>query len=98
MQEELLQKKCKEILQKNGLHPIKKLGKGGFGVVYLVSKTDLATYDTELYSVKCTSKKMFAKKPTFRRYLKQEISIMANLKHPNIVELIRTFEGTYKYR
>ena len=33
-----LLEKCESVLEKNGLIPIKKLGKGGFGVVYLVSK------------------------------------------------------------
>lgn len=87
-------KQCKEILKKNDLNTIKKLGKGGFGVVYLVSKTNFNSYETELYSVKCTNKKGFTKKPVLRRYLKQEINIMAGLQHRNIVRLIRTFEGT----
>ena len=29
---------CEEVLRKNGLTPIRKLGKGGFGIVYLVSR------------------------------------------------------------
>ena len=87
---------CKEILRKNNLNPIKRLGKGGFGLVYLVSKTDFATYETELFSVKCINKKNFVRKPVLRRYLKQEIMLLENLHHPNIVKLIRTFEGTYQ--
>jgi len=38
MQEELLIKNCKEVLKKNNLHPLKKLGKGGFSIVFLVEK------------------------------------------------------------
>ena len=36
----ILLKHCEETLLKNKLSPLKKLGKGGFGVVYLVSLTD----------------------------------------------------------
>lgn len=89
--EDLQGKQCKEILRKNNLNPIEKLGKGGFGTVHLVSKIDFQTYETELYSVKCTNKKNFVKKPILRRYLKQEIGLMNGLQHPNIVKLIRTF-------
>ena len=39
-------KHCKEVLRKNNLNPVKKLGKGGFGLVYLVSRTDFSTYET----------------------------------------------------
>jgi len=46
MFEDIQSKACKEILRKNNLSPIKKLGKGGFGLVYLVSKTDFTTYET----------------------------------------------------
>lgn len=91
MLDDTLTKQCKEILRKNNLNPSERLGKGGFGTVYLVSKIDFQTYDTELYAIKCTYKKNFAKKPMLRRYLKQEINIMAGLDHPNIVKLIQTF-------
>ena len=37
--DDALIKHCKEILKKNNLEPIKKLGKGGFGIVFLVSKS-----------------------------------------------------------
>lgn len=96
MQESLIEH-CKETLKKNHLDTIKKLGKGGFGLVYLVSKTNFNNYDTELLSVKCTSKKQFVKKPMLRRYLKQEISILESLDHENIVKLIRTFEGNFRF-
>lgn len=38
MQEEIDAKVCQETLRKNNLIPIRKLGKGGFGSVYLVSR------------------------------------------------------------
>ena len=79
-------------MRKNNLNPIKRLGKGGFGVVYLVSVTDYNTYETELFSVKCTNKRNFVKKPVLRRYLKQEINLLENIEHDNVVRLIRTFE------
>ena len=41
--DEGLIKHCKETLKKNNLEPIKKLGKGGFGIVFLVSK---ASYES----------------------------------------------------
>ena len=44
MFEDLQTKHCKDVLRKHNLNPIKKLGKGGFGLVYLVSKTDFTTY------------------------------------------------------
>ncbi len=59
------------MLRKNNLFPIKKLGKGAFGIVYLVSRATSKGSDTELLSVKCTNKKTFMKKPMLRRYLKQ---------------------------
>jgi len=37
MEEESL-KQCKEILKKNNLHPLKRLAKGGFSIVFLVEK------------------------------------------------------------
>lgn len=37
-------KQCKTILRRNNLNPIKKLGKGEFGQVYLVSRTHFTTY------------------------------------------------------
>ena len=30
--------RCEQVLAKNGLTPVRKLGKGAFGIVYLVSK------------------------------------------------------------
>lgn len=44
MFEDAQTKHCKEVLRRNNLNPVKKLGKGGFGVVYLVSKTDYNNY------------------------------------------------------
>ena len=83
-------KHCKETLKKNNFEPVKKLGMGGFGVVFLVEKVGSTS---ELFSVKCTFKKQFSKKPAMRRYLKQEISLMETLHSPNIVRLYRTIEG-----
>jgi hypothetical protein len=38
MIEEQTLKQCKEILKKNNLHPVKKLGKGAYSFVFLVKK------------------------------------------------------------
>ncbi len=34
--DEALIKNCREILKKNNLHPLKKLGRGAFSIVFLV--------------------------------------------------------------
>lgn len=34
-------KHCREILKKNNLHPLKKLGKGAFSFVFSVEKIEL---------------------------------------------------------
>lgn len=39
--EEAQIKNCREILKKNNLHPMKKLGRGGFSIVFLVEKIEL---------------------------------------------------------
>lgn len=86
-------KQCREILKKNNLHPLKKLGKGAFSFVFSVEKIELKSADNEVYSVKCINKKQFAKKPYLVKYIEQEIQSMRELDHPNIVKLTRTFEG-----
>ena len=75
------------------MYPIKKLGKGAFGIVYLVSRASSKANDAELFTVKCTNKKNFVKKPMLKRYLKQQIDIQSHIEHFNVVKLIRTFEG-----
>lgn len=71
MNEDLEAKNCQDVLRKNNLYPIKRLGKGAFGIVYLVSRASLKGNEAELFSVKCTNKKNFIKKPMLKRYLKQ---------------------------
>ena len=81
---------CKKILARNGLVPIHQIGKGAYGIVHLVSNGhDMA----ELYSVKCTCKKQFTRKPYLRKNLKREIDIMKTLDHKGLVQLHYTFEG-----
>ena len=86
-------KQCKQILKKNNLHPLKKLGKGAFSFVFSVEKIELKSADNEVYSVKCINKKQFSKKPYLVKYIEQEIQSMRDLDHKNIVRLTRTFEG-----
>ena len=92
--EEQTAKQCREILKKNNLHPLKKLGKGAFSMVFSVEKIELKSPDNEVYSVKCIHKKQFSKKPYLVKYIEQEIATMRALAHPNIVRLTRTFEGS----
>jgi hypothetical protein len=46
MHEDIETKHCQDILRKNNLYPIKKLGKGAFGIVYLVSRAGLKGNDS----------------------------------------------------
>ena len=94
MQEDLDAKTSQEILRKNNLCPIRKLGRGGFGTVYLVSRGPAKSSDAELFAVKCTNKKNFSRQPLLRKYLRQEIDVQGSVKHSNIVKLIRAFDGT----
>jgi hypothetical protein len=45
MYEDIEVKQCQEIIRKNNLYLIKKLGKGAFGVVYLVSRTSIKGHE-----------------------------------------------------
>ena len=61
---------------------IKKLGKGAFGEVYLTSKQGTK----ERYATKKIDKK-FASNPKAKKYIDNEIAILKDIKHPNIVQL-----------
>ena len=93
MQEDLEVKNCLETLRKNNLFPIRKLGKGGFGSVYLVSRGSSKGGEGDLLAVKCTNKKNFARQPLLRKYLRQEIDVQGSVRHPHIVKLMRAFDG-----
>ena len=61
---------------------IKKLGKGAFGEVYLTSKQGTK----ERYATKKIDKK-FASNPRAKKYIDNEIAILKDIDHPNIVKL-----------
>ena len=52
-----------------------------------------ATSSSTYYAIKCISKRKMIKDPQLKRFLLQEINTMAMLDHPNIVKLLKTFEG-----
>ena len=61
---------------------IKKLGKGVFCEVYLTSKQG----SKERYATKKIDKK-FASNPKAKKYIDNEITILKDIDHPNIVKL-----------
>ena len=72
---------------------LKVLGKGSFGEVYLTSKTGCK----EKFATKKISKK-FAQNPKAKKYLDNEIKILKEISHPNIVKLYEVKEtSTYYY-
>ena len=61
---------------------VKNLGKGAFGEVYLTSKQGTK----ERYATKKIDKK-FASNPRAKKYIDNEIAILKDIDHPNIVKL-----------
>ena len=61
---------------------MKRLGKGSFGEVFLTSKKG----STELFATKKMDRK-YADSPAVRKYFINEISILKEISHPNIVRL-----------
>ena len=70
----------------------KCLGKGAFGEVYLTSKQG----SKEKYATKKIDKK-FASNPRAKRYLDNEINILKEVDHPNIIKLYDVKETTQFY-
>ena len=68
---------------------IKPLGKGAFGEVYLTSKQGT----NQKYATKKIDKK-FTQNPRAKRYLDNEINILKEIEHPNIIKLIEVHETT----
>ena len=71
---------------------IKPLGKGAFGEVYLTSKVGT----NEKYATKKIDKK-FAANPRAKKYLDNEIAILKEIDHPNIVKLYEVKETSKFY-
>ena len=70
----------------------KCLGKGAFGEVYLTSKQGSKLK----YATKKIDKK-FASNPRAKKYLDNEINILKEIDHPNIIKLCEVKETTQFY-
>ena len=70
----------------------KKLGKGAFGEVYLTSKQGTK----EIFATKKIDKK-YASNPRAKKYIDNEIAILKDIKHPNIVRLFDVKETSQHY-
>ena len=70
----------------------KCLGKGAFGEVYLTSKQG----SLDKYATKKIDKK-FTSNPRAKKYLDNEINILKEIDHPNIIKLIEVQETTQFY-
>lgn len=68
------------------------IGNGMYGTVYKARKTD----DNSLVAAKIILKTKLAN-GKLQEYLENEITIMKNLKHPNIVKLFNSYETTSKF-
>ena len=62
----------------------KQLGKGSFGEVYLTTKKG----SSKKYATKILDKKKFSRNEKIKSYLDNEIAILNEINHPNIVNLI----------
>ena len=71
---------------------LKCLGKGAFGEVYLTSKPGCP----QKFATKKIDKK-FAKNPRAKKYLDNEINILKEIDHPNIIKLIEVHQTTQYY-
>ena len=71
---------------------IKCLGKGAFGEVYLTSKQG----SKQRYATKKIDKK-FTQNPRAKKYLENEINILKEIDHPNIIKLVEVKETTQFY-
>lgn len=71
---------------------IKIIGKGSFGQVYLTSKTG----QTGFYATKIV-KKTIADSPKVKKYFKNELNILREIKHKNIMKLIEIKQNTDNY-
>jgi len=70
----------------------KPLGKGAFGEVYLTSKQGCR----EKFATKKIDKK-YASNPRAKKYLDNEINILKEIDHPNIIKLYEVKETTQYY-
>ena len=71
---------------------IKCLGKGAFGEVYLTSKQGFK----QKFATKKIDKK-FTQNPRSKKYLENEINILKEIDHPNIIKLVEVHESSQFY-
>ena len=71
---------------------LKCLGKGSFGEVYLTSKQG----SKQKFATKKIDKK-FTANPRAKKYLDNEIAILKEINHPNIIKLYEVQETTQFY-
>ena len=72
---------------------IKLIGKGAFGEVYLTSKEGSSIQ----YATKTIKKRIYAKNPKAKIYLENELALLKEINHPNIVKLIEIQETSDYY-
>ena len=71
---------------------IKIIGKGSFGQVYLTSKNE----QTELYATKII-KKSVADSARVKKYFRNELNILKEIEHKNIMKLIEVRQNSENY-
>ena len=72
---------------------IDKIGKGAFGEVYLTSKQGSSIK----YATKKLDKSKYSSNPKAKKYLDNEIAILKEIEHPNIVKLYDIKETSNSY-
>ena len=72
---------------------IKLIGKGAFGEVYLTSKEGSSIQ----YATKTIKKRIYAKNEKAKNYLENELALLKEINHPNIVKLIEIQETSDYY-
>ena len=77
----------------NGFTKIKLIGKGAFGEVYLTSKKGSSIQ----YATKTIKKRIYAKNKKAKIYLENELALLKEINHPNIVKLIEIQETSDYY-
>ena len=73
---------------------IKKLGEGNYGEVFLATIKDIKG----LYAIKRLPKSKFSKSEKAAQYLRNEIEILKDINHENIVKLYNSDIETFKYK
>ena len=87
------EKKWKKIKYEH-IKSIKKLGEGNYGEVFLATIKDIKG----LYAIKRLPKSKFSKSEKAAQYLRNEIEILKDINHENIVKLYNSDIETFKYK